>query len=161
MPKNERSGAASGQAHIRFRLLGDYENDAVSAEEIDKIRNGLASGCLLRPHPNVSVGTPVRVRSGVFEGVEGIVTEFRHQCHVIIALSAVQQSFSLELRLEDIQVLHKMPPRSVSTLPEVNQNLNFVFPENSTRREQWSPPALRHQTGIAADVRRAHRGQVA
>jgi transcription antitermination factor NusG len=115
-----------------IRLLGDHESDAVSSEEIDKIRDGLASGCLLRPHANVSVGTPVRVRSGVFEGVEGIVAEFRHQCHVIIALSAVKQSFSLELHLEDIQVLHKVPVRSAPTLPQVNQNLNFVFAENST-----------------------------
>ncbi len=116
-----------------IRLLGDTESDAVSTEEIDKIRNGLASGCLLRPHSHVSVGTPVRVRSGVFEGAEGIVTEFRHQCRVIISLSAVKQSFSLELQLEDIQVLYKKPVRSASALPGTNQNLNFAFAENSTR----------------------------
>jgi transcription antitermination factor NusG len=115
-----------------IRLLGDSESDTVSAEEIEKIRSGLASGCLLRPRANVSVGTPVRVRSGVFEGVEGVVTEFRHQCQVIITLSGVKQSFSLELHLEDIQVLHKVPARSASTLPQVNQNRNFVFAENST-----------------------------
>lgn len=90
-----------------IRLLGDHESDMVSAEEIERIRNGLASGCLLRPHPHVSLGTPVRVRSGVFEGVEGIVTEFRHQCRVIIALSAVKQCFSLEVELADIEVLRK------------------------------------------------------
>ena len=90
-----------------IRLLGDHECDTVSADEIDRIRNGLASGCLLRPHPHVSVGTPVRVLSGAFEGVEGIVTEFRHQCRVIIALSAVKQCFSLEVELGDIDVLHK------------------------------------------------------
>jgi transcription antitermination factor NusG len=49
----------------------------------------------------------VRVLSGVFEGVEGIVTEFRHQCRVVIALSAVKQCFSLEVELGDIDVLHK------------------------------------------------------
>ena len=90
-----------------IRLLGDHESDTVSAEEIDRIRNGLASGCLLRPHPNVFLGTPVRVRSGVFEGVEGTVTEFRQQCRVIIALSAVNQYFSLEVELGDIDVLRK------------------------------------------------------
>ena len=90
-----------------IRLLGDHESDTVSAEEIERIRNGLATGCHLRPHPHVSVGTPVRVLSGVFEGVEGIVTEFRHQCRVIIALSAVKQCFSLEVELGDIDVLHK------------------------------------------------------
>jgi transcription antitermination factor NusG len=90
-----------------IRLLGDHECDLVSAEEIDRIRDGLASGCLLRPHPHVSVGTPVRVRWGAFEGVEGIVTEFRRQCRVIIALSAVKQCFSLEVELKDIDVLRK------------------------------------------------------
>jgi transcription antitermination factor NusG len=90
-----------------IRLLGDRESGTVGAGEIERIRNGLASGCLLRPHPHVSVGTPVRVLSGVFEGVEGIVSEFRHQCRVVIALSAVKQCFSLEVELGDIDVLHK------------------------------------------------------
>ena len=90
-----------------IRLLGDHECDTVSADEIDRIRNGLASGCLLRPHPHVSVGTPVRVLSGAFEGVEGIVTEFRHQCRVIITLSAMKQCFSVEVELGDIDVLRK------------------------------------------------------
>ena len=90
-----------------IRLLGDYECDTVNAEEIDRIRNGLASGCLLRPHRNVSLGAPVRVRRGAFQGVEGIVTEFRHQCSVIIALFAVNQCFSLEVELGDIDVLRR------------------------------------------------------
>ena len=90
-----------------IRLLGDSRGDTVSVEEIEKIREGLASGCLLRPHASVSVGTLVRVRCGVFEGTLGTVTEFRHRCKVIIALAAVKQSFSLEIDLEDIEVLPK------------------------------------------------------
>jgi hypothetical protein len=95
-----------------IRLLGDLECDTVNAEEIDRIREGLASGCLLRPHANVSLGTPVRVRGGAFAGVEGIVTEFRHQCRVIISLSAVHQCFSLEVELGDIDVLRKTVSRT-------------------------------------------------
>ena len=115
-----------------IRLLGGHESDTVSAEEIDIIRDGLASGCLLRPHPHVFVGTAVRVRSGVFEGVEGTVTEFRHLCRVIIALSAVKQCFSLELDLGDIQVLRDTNVRSASALPRADQNLNFVHAANLT-----------------------------
>ena len=114
-----------------IRLLGDHESDTVSAEEIDRIRNGLASGCLLRPHANVTLGTAVRVRSGPFMGVEGIVTELRHRCRVIIALSSVRQCFSLELGLEDIQVLRKMPAMTVPALPGAEQNLNFIRADNS------------------------------
>jgi transcription antitermination factor NusG len=112
-----------------IRLLGEDESDAVSVDEIDRIRDGLASGCLLRPHPHVSVGTPVRVCNGVFEGVEGIVTEFRHQCRVIIALSAVRQCFSLELDLGDVQVFSK-PPALV--FPVADRHLNFARTANST-----------------------------
>lgn len=90
-----------------IRLLGDCEHDTVSAEEINRIREGLASGCLLRPHSNVSIGTRVKVRGGIFEGVEGVVTELRHRCKVIITLAAVKQSFSLELDREDIDFLQK------------------------------------------------------
>jgi transcriptional antiterminator NusG len=89
------------------RLLGDDERDMVSCEELDKIQSGLASGLLLRPHPCVTVGTRVRVRDGVFGGIEGMVTEFRHQCKVVIALAAVRQCFSLEVDMRDLVVLNK------------------------------------------------------
>jgi transcription antitermination factor NusG len=99
-----------------LRLLGDDERDRVSSEEIDRIRDGLASGLLLRPHPSVSVGTRVRVRDGVFAGVEGVVTEFRHQCRVIITLAAVRQCFSLELEINDLVVLNQ-PARQPGLKP--------------------------------------------
>jgi len=89
------------------RSLGDQEGDLVSSEELDKIREGLASGYILRPHPGVSVGTRVLVHGGIFEGIEGVVTEFRQRCKVVIALAAVQQSFSLEVDLGDIVVVNK------------------------------------------------------
>jgi len=95
-----------------LRVLGDEERDTVSSAELDKIREGLAKGLRLRPHPCVSVGTRVRVRNGVFEGVEGIVTDFRQQCRVIISLEAVDQCFSLEVELGAIEVL-KMPVPSL------------------------------------------------
>ena len=89
------------------RVLGDDVRDLVSCEELDKIRDGLASGLLLRPHPFVTLGTRIRVRDGVFGGIEGMVTEFRHQCKVVIALGAVQQCFSLEVDICDLVVLNE------------------------------------------------------
>jgi transcription antitermination factor NusG len=89
------------------RSLGDDEGNLVESAELEKIRQGLASGLLLRPHPTLSVGAKVRIRAGVFEGMEGLVTEFRQQCKVVIALAAVQQCFSLEVELRDIEVMKK------------------------------------------------------
>jgi len=96
-----------------LRLLGSGVGETVSAAEIERIREGLASGCILRPHPTVSVGELVRVHRGVFAGVEGIVTELRHQCKVIIALAATRQCFSLEMDLDDIEVLRKPVAKEV------------------------------------------------
>jgi len=90
-----------------LRLLGDHASDLVRDEDLAKIRSGLAIGMPLRPHPGITVGTRVRVCAGVFEGVEGIVTELRKQCRVILTLAAVQQCFSLEVGIEDLMILSK------------------------------------------------------
>jgi transcriptional antiterminator NusG len=88
-----------------LRLLGEQMRDLVEDEVLEKIRTGLAKGLPMRPHPSINVGTKVRIRNGVFEGVEGVVSELRQQCKVIIALSAVRQCFSLEAEIDDLQVL--------------------------------------------------------
>lgn len=95
-----------------IRLLGDSSSAMVSTEEIERIREGLADGCLLRPHFDIPVGTPVRVRRGVFEGAEGIVTEMRQRCKVIMTLSAVSQSFSLEIDRGDVDIIGKSSLKS-------------------------------------------------
>jgi transcription antitermination factor NusG len=56
------------------------------------------------------------VRKGAFAGVEGVVTELRHQCRVILALSAVRQSFSLELGFDDLELLNK-PAHTIGLNP--------------------------------------------
>jgi len=48
--------------------------------------------------------------------VEGVVTELRHQCRVILALSAVRQSFSLELGFDDLELLNK-PAHTIGLNP--------------------------------------------
>jgi transcriptional antiterminator NusG len=89
-----------------LHLLGDEERDLVRDEELAKIRDGLAKGLSLRPHSGICVGTRVRVRDGVFAGVEGVVADLRKQCRVIVTLAAVRQCFSLELGIDELAVLN-------------------------------------------------------
>lgn len=96
-----------------LRLLGDGDGQRVSAVELDRIRESLAKGYSLRPYPSIPVGTQVRIRSGVFQGVEGVVTEFRQQCKVVIALTAVQQCFSLEIGTDDIEIAEEVSAGSL------------------------------------------------
>ena len=101
-----------------LRLLGDQKSDLVDDEELAKIRTGLAQGLILRPHPTITVGTRVQIREGVFAGVEGVVSELRQQCKVIIALAAVRQCFSIEAHIDELQVLSKPgAKRHIPTVP--------------------------------------------
>ena len=90
-----------------LKLLGNKGVGIVDCGEIDRIREALTKGYVLRPHPGISVGTRVRVCSGIFAGQEGIVSELRRHCSVVIGLSAVEQYFSLEAEIRDIEVLGK------------------------------------------------------
>jgi len=94
-----------------IRSLGEESHNTVMGSEIERIRIGLGSGLLLRPYSGYSVGTRVRIRAGAFEGVEGVVTEFRQQSHVIVTLSSARHSFTLEVDAPDIEVLANLNPQ--------------------------------------------------
>ncbi len=100
-----------------LRVLGKAGNDVVEAEEIERIRAALASGYILRPHLAVTVGTRVRVRSGIFAGAEGMVVELRSSCKVVISMSAVKQCYSLETEMRNVDILDKKAIRTVPNAP--------------------------------------------
>ena len=57
------------------------------------------------------------MRNGIFADVEGVVTELRKQCRVIITLAAVRQCFSLETGADELIILNK---------PESKRGLNAI-----------------------------------
>jgi transcription antitermination factor NusG len=92
-----------------LHLLGDSAGSEVSCAELDRIRQALAGGYTLMPHPWLEVGTRVRVRGGVFDGVEGVVTELRRQCSVVLELAAIRQCFSLEVGIDQLERVATIP----------------------------------------------------
>jgi transcriptional antiterminator RfaH len=98
-------------------LLGDDDLGTVSAEEITRIREGLAAGHTLRPHPAIAKGRVVRVRNGVFEGAEGLVTEIRGQCKVILTVKAIHQCFSLCVESSDLEVVTEPLRKGIDCQP--------------------------------------------
>ena len=98
-----------------LNVLGGNGCDTVSPEELDRIRLALTDDYPLRPHSWLAVGMHVRVRGGVFDGVRGLVTEMRGHCKVVIALSAVQQCFSLEMGMDQLELLEKSPQQVAPT----------------------------------------------
>ena len=87
-------------------LLGKGTTDPVPCVEIERIRAAVADGCSLEPHPRIAKGIHVRIRRGIFAGTEGMVTELRHNCKVVLALSGVDQCFSLEARMGDMEAIN-------------------------------------------------------
>jgi len=77
----------------------------VSDTEIDAMRLCVARGGRLEPHPYVAVGDRVRVRDGAFEGLEGIVVRKSNKCRLVVSLSLIHQSVSLEVAPEDLEVV--------------------------------------------------------
>lgn len=88
-----------------LHLLSRSPADMVRPEELDMIRRGLSSGCKLRPHPLIGVGTKVRVCGGAFEGVTGFVAKLHNKCRVVIAFPAVQQCYSLEIGMDKLEII--------------------------------------------------------
>jgi transcription antitermination factor NusG len=107
-----------------LKILGDSCAETVDCTEIDRIRESLAGGYILRPHPQISAGTSVRICNGIFAGTEGIVTDLRRKCTVIIALSAAGQCFSLEADISDIEVVSKTNMQAEKRLPMNSQRPN-------------------------------------
>lgn len=70
--------------------------------EIDAVRQCLAGGNVV-PHPFLEVGERVRVRGGLFEGVEGIVIRHKNQCKLVVSLGLIGQSLALEISVEQLE----------------------------------------------------------
>ena len=81
------------------------------------LREGLGQG-KIEPHPYLTVGTRVRIRSGVMAGMEGVLLR-RKKIRVVLTLGMIMKSFTVETELEDIEpVYHEVyKERSSNTVP--------------------------------------------
>jgi transcription antitermination factor NusG len=85
---------------------------AISDEEVDSVRRCMNGGALLEPFPSPVVGERVRVRSGVFSGIEGVVVSQKNKCKLVISIGLVNQSVSFEI---DGDQLERSAPLQIST----------------------------------------------
>jgi transcription antitermination factor NusG len=71
--------------------------------EIDAVRRCINEGAKLEAHTFVTSGMRVRVRSGPFAGLEGIVTQGDGKYKVLVSITAIHQSIALELDRECLE----------------------------------------------------------
>ena len=70
---------------------------AVPEEEFARIRAFLNHGIRTAPHPYLHTGRRVRVHSGPFEGVEGIVVRRKNRSRLVISLELIQRAMAVDV----------------------------------------------------------------
>jgi transcriptional antiterminator NusG len=68
---------------------------------IDALRTGLQER-KVEPHALVEVGQKVRIRSGTFAGMEGVVVRRKSGFRVVLTLDQIMQSIAVEVGEEDL-----------------------------------------------------------
>jgi transcription antitermination factor NusG len=73
--------------------------------EIDALRQGLSRHINVEPHPYLKVGQRVRVLTGPFEGLEGILTRKKKVSRFVISLDLIMRSVAVEIDAADLKPL--------------------------------------------------------
>jgi len=71
---------------------------ALPDEQIEALRSGLTRKLRAEPNPFPTLGRRVRVRSGPFEGMEGIVVRRKNGRRLVISLELIQRAIAVEVR---------------------------------------------------------------
>jgi transcription antitermination factor NusG len=74
-------------------------------EEIDSLRNRLSNTDRTEPHPYLTVGRRVRVRSGPLQGLEGIIQRRKDCCRVIFSIDLIMRSVAVEVDESELEFI--------------------------------------------------------
>lgn len=69
----------------------------ISADEISSIRSLVDNRLATSPWPFLKVGERVQIKDGPLSGVEGILLEFKGGYRLVVSISLLQRSVSVEL----------------------------------------------------------------
>jgi transcription antitermination factor NusG len=70
---------------------------AISAAELHNLHCGLTRGGRAEPHPYFATGRKVRIRRGPLAGVEGLFVRRRDSLRIVLSISLIQRSVSVEV----------------------------------------------------------------
>jgi len=98
----------------------------VDDNELETIRRVMESGVAAQPWPYLKVGETVRIETGPLEGLLGIVTRIKNSNRLVVSVSLLMRSVSVELDskwIKPIAQLRATPqdPIRESTLVETPQ----------------------------------------
>ncbi len=88
------------------RLVGFNGQPApLPDEDIEGLRKGLASGFCAEPHPFLRIGRRVRMRSGPFEGLQGILLRRKGKLRLVLSLELISRSVVIDVDVADVEAI--------------------------------------------------------
>jgi len=95
--------------------------------EIDTLRRGVQTQ-KIEPHPYLKVGERVRIKSGVMNGIEGILERRKNECRVVLTLDTIMRSVAVEVDASDLEpAVTPQAQRSREDMPARAFNPAFHF----------------------------------
>lgn len=76
---------------------------ALPDREIEALRTSVAMQLRAEPHPYLTVGHRVRIKSGPLAGVEGILLRKKNAFRVVLSLDFILRSAAVEVDVSDIE----------------------------------------------------------
>ena len=70
---------------------------ALPQEEIEALRRSLGKGVRAEPHPYLTAGRRVRVRTGSLAGLEGVLLRRKNRTRFVISLDLIMRSVAVEI----------------------------------------------------------------
>lgn len=123
------------------RMVGglDGKPASISDDEIESMRVGLRDRCA-KPHPHVTAGQRVRIRSGALAGIEGTVVRVKNGLRVVLTLDLIMQCFSVEVKREELELLETSAHPGKAQFEETNKpaaagGWGFSKSDISTRKQ--------------------------
>lgn len=78
---------------------------AVPDQEIEMIQTMVSSGLMLRPWPQLAVGSRIVIEKGPLQGVEGVTVDIKRKHHLIVSVPLLQRSVAVEIDREWVRPL--------------------------------------------------------
>jgi len=76
---------------------------ALPGEEMDILRSGLSPRLRAAPHPFLTVGRRVRIKSGSLQGLEGILLRKKSNWRVVLSVALIHRSIAIDVDSTDLE----------------------------------------------------------
>jgi transcription antitermination factor NusG len=74
-------------------------------EEVENLRSRLVNSGNIEPHPYLTAGRHVRVRSGPLQGLEGIILRTKERCRIVLSIHLIMRSVAVEVDDGDLEFI--------------------------------------------------------